>query len=465
MSNPQKDTYKLKILKISTIVITSVFFMEVFVGLLAESLAILSDGVHALLDALTMLVLLITTRASLKPPDGEHMYGHEKFESIGGMIGGILLIGVGVLIIYESVLRLIQNAQINLEFGFFGFIAIGYTFCVDFLRVGIFRKAIASESSTMKAGFYHAVADLGSTIIALLGFGLATIGFNNGDALASMVLSILLIYLSIKLVWNSGLELSDAVSRDDVKKIQSEIAKAETDCKCENLKVRKSGERFFVEATLKVPDYISLEDAHEITARIEKNIKSAVGNVEITFHIEPAENRELSAKNMEKLIQEVNGVKEAHEINTIYVKGKLYMTLHARVDPKLSLHEAHEIAEKIEKKINERMRNVENLTVHIEPFDVEALKGAVVREDEIRKIVDETVKDYPQTLRIKRIVTYVADKKRYINIDCCFTGQTSITEAHRIASKIEGNVRKHFVETIVTVHVEPNGKEKGEGLC
>ncbi|MEM3759734.1 MAG: cation diffusion facilitator family transporter [Candidatus Bathyarchaeia archaeon] len=454
----QKGSYKLKMLKISTIAITSVFFVEVSIGLLVGSLAILSDGTHALLDALTMLVLLITTSASLKPPDEEHMYGHEKFESIGGMIGGIALIGVGVLIMYESVLRLIQSAQINLEFGFAGFLAIGYTFCVDFLRVGIFRKAIASESSTMKAGFYHAVADLGSTVIALLGFGLATIGFSNGDALASMILSILLIYLSVRLVWSCGMELSDAVARDDVKKIQSEIMKAEASCKCENLKVRKSGEKFFVEATLKVPDYISLEEAHEITSRIEKNIRSSIGNVETTFHIEPAEIQELSAKNIEKLVKEVNGVKEAHEISMVYSKGKLYITLHARVDPKLPLREAHEIAEKIENKINERIKNIENLTVHIEPFDTKALKGSMVREDEIRKIVEETAENYPQTLRIKRIVTYVADKKRYINIDCCFTAQTSITEAHRIASKIEANISKRFVETIVTVHVEPNSK-------
>jgi len=458
MVNEQKGSYKLRMLKISTIAITSVIFVEVSIGILVGSLAILSDGTHALLDALTMLVLLITTSASLKPPDEEHMYGHEKFESIGGMTGGIALIGVGVLIMYESVLRLMQNTQINLDFGFVGFIAIGYTFCVDFLRVGIFRKAIASESSTMKAGFYHAVADLGSTVIALLGFGLATMGFSNGDALASMVLSILLIYLSVRLVWSCGMELSDAVARDDVKKIQSEIMKAETGCKSENLKVRKSGEKFFVEATLKVPDYISLEEAHEITARIEKNIRSAIGNVETTFHIEPAEIQELSAKNIEKLVKEVSGVKEAHEISMVYAKGKLYITLHARVNPKLSLREAHEIAEKIENKINERIKNIENLTVHIEPFDTEALKGSMVREDEIRKIVEETAENYPQTLRIKKIVTYVADKKRYINIDCCFTTQTSITEAHRIASKIEANISKRFVETIVTVHVEPDSK-------
>jgi divalent metal cation (Fe/Co/Zn/Cd) transporter len=195
---------------------------------------------------------------------------------------------------------------------------------------------------------------------------------------------------------------------------------------------------------------------------MEQNMRDALGNVETVFHIEPAETQEMSTKNIEKFVSEVSGVKEVHEINTVYTKGKLYITLHARVDPALSLHEAHDIAEKIEKRINERIKNIGNLTVHIEPFDIEEQKGAIVREDEIRRIIDKTVENYSQTLRIKRIVTYVADKKRYINIDCCFTGQKSITEAHRIVSKIEGNIRKRFAETIVTVHVEPNGREKGE---
>ncbi len=253
------------------------------------------------------------------------------------------------------------------------------------------------------------------------------------------------------------MELSDAISRDVVRKIRIGIEKAKGICECENLKVRKSGEKFFVEATLKVPDYMSLEEAHEITAKIEENIRNTLGNAETTFHIEPTRTQKMPTKKLvEKLATEVSGVKEAHEINTTYTKGKLYITLHARVDPKLSIQEAHEITEKIEDKINEKIGDIENVTVHIEPFDTKVRKGSMVDEDEIRVIIHETAENYRQAFRIERIVTYVADKKRYINIDCCFTKQISIEDAHRIASQIEDNLKKHFAETIVTVHMEPD---------
>jgi divalent metal cation (Fe/Co/Zn/Cd) transporter len=56
---------------------------------------------------------------------------------------------------------------------------------------------------------------------------------------------------------------------------------------------------------------------------------------------------------------------------------------------------------------------------------------------------------------LKRTVTYAADGKRYINIDCCFTKQEPLTEAHEIASQIEKEIAEYFEDAVVTVHIEP----------
>jgi len=457
MQSIAENNYKLKVLKLSTIAITSVVLVEAILGFAVGSLAIQSDGMHALLDALSALVLFIVTRASLKPPDEEHMYGHEKLESIGGLVGGMILIGLALLIMFEAIIRIIgSQLYINRELEFAGFIAIGYTLCIDFFRVGTFRKATKTESSTLKAGFYHAIADLGSTVIALLGFGLATYGFYSGDSIASIILSVLLVYLSVKLVWSSGMELSDAVTKDVAETVRKEITSTKGVCQCENLRVRKAGTKTFVEATVRVPEYMNLEEAHALTSKIEKRIMNAIGKADITIHTEPLKAEMQTEKIVEKIATEVEGVKETHRIATVYTSGKLYITLHARVDPKLSIQEAHEIAGKIENKINERIREVENVTVHIEPFNAKIKKVSEVDENEIKRIVHKTLEDFPQALRCKRIVTYVADKKHYINVDCSFTNEISIEEAHRIASIIEKNVRKQFADTVVTVHTEPS---------
>ncbi|NWG10531.1 cation diffusion facilitator family transporter [Candidatus Bathyarchaeota archaeon] len=447
----------MKVLKLSTIAITSVFLVEAFLGLVVGSLAILSDGMHALFDTLAAFGLFIATRASLKPPDEEHMYGHEKLESLGGLVGGLTLIGLALILMHESILRIIGNRPyINLELKFAGFVAIGYTLCIDFFRVGTFKKALESKSFTLKAGLYHAVADLGSTIIALLGFGLAAYGFYSGDAIASTVLSLLLIYLSVGLIRSSGMELSDAISKDVAEKVRKEIVSTKGIQKYENLRVRRAGSKTFVEVTLHVPDYVNLEEAHDLASKIEEKIRKSVGNADITIHTEPLKKEMRTEEIVEKIAEEIEGVKEIHNIATVYTDGRLYITLHARVDPKLSVQEAHEIAGKIENKINARISEVGNVTVHVEPFTAKAQKVSKVDENEIKKIVQETLENFPQALRCKKIVTYAADKKHYINIDCSFTSQITVEEAHKIASLIESNIRKQFAKTVVTVHTEPS---------
>jgi divalent metal cation (Fe/Co/Zn/Cd) transporter len=69
MQTQLEGKFKLKALKISAIAIFSVVIIEVTVGYLVNSLAIMSDGLHALLDAVSSVMLFFAVRASIKPPD------------------------------------------------------------------------------------------------------------------------------------------------------------------------------------------------------------------------------------------------------------------------------------------------------------------------------------------------------------------------------------------------------------
>jgi len=453
MPHTSEGDYKLRVLKISAVAIASVVLVEVVLGLVVDSLAILSDGLHASLDVVTSVMLFVATREALKPPDEEHTYGHEKFEPIGGLAGGIVLIGVGVLVIYEAVSKLMQGGGVNADLGIAGFFAIGYTFCIDILRIFIFKKAAGSESTTVKAGFYHALADLSSTGIAFLGFGLASVGFYQGDSLSSIVLGVLLSYMSIRLVRSSIMELSDTASKDLVQKTRKAVLTHDGILDCRNLKVRKVGSKIFAECTVQVSSLMTLEEAHALASDIEEDLAKTFGTVDATIHIEPAEEETKVEQLVEKLAT-VENVKEVHDIVTIYAHGKLYLTLHVCVDPNLSVEEAHEIAEKIENKMHAEIKQLENVTVHVEPYGVEK-HASEIDEDELKDLIDKLAKKVKTSLRLKRTVTYAADGKRYINIDCCFTKYVPLTEAHEIASQVEKKIAEYFADAVVTVHIEP----------
>jgi len=223
---------------------------------------------------------------------------------------------------------------------------------------------------------------------------------------------------------------------------------------CRNLKVRKVGSKIFAECAVQVSSLMSLEEAHALASDIEERLAKAFGSVDATIHIEPAE-EETKVEQLVETLATVEGVKEVHEIVTVYASGKLYVTLHAYVDPNLSVEEAHEIAEKIENRMHAGIKQLENVTVHVEPYGVE-VHAAEIEENALRKIIQKVAKGIERNLYVKRIVTYAAEGKRYINLDCCFTKQISITEAHKIASQIEEKIKERFVGAVVTVHMEPD---------
>ena len=276
-------------LQLSFIAIFTVVFVEGFIGLLVSSLAILSDAAHALFDSTTMVILFLTTRMALKPPDQEHTYGHAKIESIGGMVGGIALLALAGILLVEAGFRITSNA-LPVHPEDIGFVAIFYTLAVDFFRVALTSKAASSsggDSVAVKASFFHALADFSSTVIALVGFGLATLNYPSGDTYASIILSGFLIYLSIKLLRSSFQELSDAIPSDLAEKIKQEVLSAEKVIQCKELKVRRVGQKYFIEITVTAPENMSLKEAHDLTSKIEHNITKGFGDSSVTIHVEP----------------------------------------------------------------------------------------------------------------------------------------------------------------------------------
>jgi len=456
----KKSLTKVQVLLLSLIAILSVFIIESVIGFLVNSLAILSDSVHALFDVAATFILLLTTHMSLKPPDKEHTYGHGKIESIGGLIGGVSLLALSGLLVVDAVLRVSGGERIHPNS--IGFVAIFYTLGIDFFRIGVLSRAVEGDSLTVKANLYHAFSDFASTIIALVGFGLSVVLQSSptislySDSIASIFLSILLVYLSLKLIRNCAMDLSDAIAPKIVKNIRKEVLSAKEVIGCKELKARKVGDKMFVEATVIIPDYIGLKAAHSLSSKIEANIIKSCGNCAVTIHMEPAATTPMK-KQIESLSKNVEGVKEVHNISSVYANGKLYVTLHAQVEPTLPIEKAHNIAEIIEKNVKQHIRNTENVTVHIEPYSPtpRTLREQLINDEEMHKIIKQVTEGYATVVKVNRIMTYESEDKRYINIDCLFARTASVDLVHDVVSEIEKEIRKKFEDSIVTIHSEP----------
>jgi len=453
-----KSITKVRALQLSLIAIASVVIVEGIVGLITNSLAILSDAAHALFDSVTTFILLVTTKLALKPPDEEHLYGHGKIEPIGGLTGGIALIGLAAFLFYEAITRILFIGQAGqfVSHDVIGFGAVGYTLGVDFFRIGTLWGR-GQGSATVKASFYHALSDFASTVIALFGFGLTVVGADDRfDATASIVLALLLVYLTIGLIRTSGSELSDQISKNVVENVRKEILSTKGVSLCKDLKVRRVGTKTFVETTICVPSSMELAEAHDVASQIEASINRLYGDSSVTVHIEPVGAEKPVAKQIEGLATVVKGVKGVHNLSSVYSRGKLYITLHALVDPQLSIEEAHGIAEKIEENLTRQISGIENVTVHIEPYAPKVHRKFKIEDVEVRRMIRQIVAAHPGILSVKRVVTYVSEKRRYINIDCAFDKSVSVEAMHDTVSHVEREIKNRFKEAVVTIHAEPS---------
>ncbi len=448
---------KVRALQLSLVAIASVVVFEGVVGFVTNSLAILSDAAHAAFDTITTLILLVTTGLSLKPPDEEHLYGHGKIEPIGGLVGGIALIGLAILLFYEAATRIKLVSEIGqvVRHDVIGFGAVGYTLAVDFFRMGT-TWSVSGSSVTVKASFYHALSDFASTVIALVGFGVTYVGGDDRiDAAASIVLSFLLVYLTVGLIRGSAAELSDQISKKVVSDIRKEILDTKGVLVCKDLKVRKVGDRTYVETTICVPSSMGLAQAHDVASRLEARINRLYDQSSVTVHIEPVGAEKTVEKRIESLATVVDGVRGVHDLSNVYSGGKLFITLHALVDPDMPLEKAHTIAEKIEQNLKKEISDIENVTVHIEPYARKVHREFAVKDTQMQRMIKEIVASHSSIRSVRRVVTYVSEKRRYVNIDCSFDKGVSVKAMHDTVSHIESEIKRRFREAIVTIHAEP----------
>jgi cation diffusion facilitator family transporter len=445
---------KTRVLQISLLAIFSAFIVELIFGLISNSLGLITDSVHALLDSVVTAILLLAARMAIKPPDEEHTYGHGKIESLGGMLGGIAIFLIAGFFIYESIERL-QSPVPNTLPGIFAIIGGLYTIGIDIFRIIILRKSIKKiGGTTLKADFYHAFMDLGTTIIAIVGIVLISYGFYNGDFVAALILGVVLAILSLKLIHKTALDLTDIISPELVKKVKEIVVNTEGVIEAGAILMRKSGETIFTDVTISLRGDTSFDRAHEISSMVENNIKNKISNTAITIHFEPDwKNVPLDAK-IDDIAKSVDGVKGVHNIISHKTKGKTYSNLHVMVDREINLYSAHKISEAVEQKIKENIPEIEHVTIHLEPFLTVPINLNL--EDEVtEEKIREILKKYPEIKKIGRIISLNFENILKIDIDCSFDKESSIEKVHDITSEIEHAIRTQIENAVITIHPEP----------
>lgn len=136
---------------------------EFFGGLLIGSVAILSDSLHDIGDAMSIGVSLFLERKSKKPPDATHSYGYARYSVLGGFITTAILLLGSVAVIYNAVGRIISPTDIHYD-GMIIFAVVGV--CVNFAAAYFTRNG---DTLNQKAVNLHMLEDVLGWVVVLIG--------------------------------------------------------------------------------------------------------------------------------------------------------------------------------------------------------------------------------------------------------------------------------------------------------
>ncbi|MDT7679606.1 MAG: cobalt-zinc-cadmium efflux system protein [Pseudonocardiales bacterium] len=217
--SPEADR---RYLTAALVLITALMAVEVVIGVIAGSMALISDAGHMLTDAVSLVLALIAMRLAARPARGHLTYGLKRAEILSAQVNGITLLLLGAILGYESVRRLITPPEVE------GGLVLGTALtgiAVNIVAVWLIGKANRS-SLNVEGAFQHLLNDLWAFIgTAVAGLVVLLTGFMRADALASLVVVVLMLKAGYGLVRASCKILLEAAPASlDPERIGRELA-------------------------------------------------------------------------------------------------------------------------------------------------------------------------------------------------------------------------------------------------
>jgi cobalt-zinc-cadmium efflux system protein len=198
-------------LRLALALLLGLMAVEVVFGIVASSLALLSDAAHMLTDAAALALALVALRLAARPAKGALTYGLKRTEILSAQFNGATLLVLGLLIVYEGVRRLIEPPEV--EGGIVLVVAlIGVV--VNVVATAVLHGADRT-SLNVEGAFQHVLTDLVAFIAtAIAGAVVLLTGFDRADGIASLFVAAVMLRAAWSLLRDSGRIFLEAAPRD-----------------------------------------------------------------------------------------------------------------------------------------------------------------------------------------------------------------------------------------------------------
>jgi cobalt-zinc-cadmium efflux system protein len=197
-------------LRIALALILGFMAVEVVAGILASSLALLSDAAHMLTDAGAIALALVAARLAERPPAGGYTFGLKRAEILSAQLNGATLLALAAVITYEGIRRLVDPPEVE---GTVVLVVALAGIVVNLLATWVLAGA-DRRSLNVEGAFQHVLTDLFAFVAtAVAGSVILATGFGEADGIAALIVAALMVRSAWGLLRDSGRVLLEAAPK------------------------------------------------------------------------------------------------------------------------------------------------------------------------------------------------------------------------------------------------------------
>ncbi len=261
---------------------------KIAVAVVSASAALLSEALHSGLDLLAALIAWLSLRFAAHPPDREHPYGHGKWENISAFLEGLLILAAALWVFYEAGQRLFT--PVPLTHLRLAMVVLGGLALVNVLvSLTLKRAAKRFDSAALDADAAHLSTDVYTSAGALAGMGgYYFTGYALFDTGAALAVGAIICGVGIKVTHGAIHGLLDTrLPAHEEETVRQIISRVTPDLELKEIVSRKAGPVRYLDLTLTVCRWETLEDIHHRCDRLEEEIAARFPGARIFIHPEP----------------------------------------------------------------------------------------------------------------------------------------------------------------------------------
>jgi len=440
---------------ISVLAAVVLIVVKLATGLATGSLALLSEAIHSGTDLVAALLTFFAVGVAAKPADEGHRYGHGKAEHLAALAEASILVLASLFVALRAIERLSGGGHAHVDAPWYALVVVGVVIVIDASRTLVsWRAARALDSAALESNALHFFSDLLGSAAVLVGLVFVRSGYQHADSIAALFVAVLVLAGAARLMRSNVDVLMDRVPVQAEAAARAAIAGIRPVVDLKRLRMREAGGRQFADVVIGVPPGAVVGQGHAAADSVEAAVQAALPRSDVVVHVEPEEVAGIRERAQAAALS-VERVRELHNLNVLDVEGRTEVSLHLKLPGELSLEEAHEVAEQVERAIRSALPQVEAVQTHLEPLkeDEQARKPEHVETEAgvVTRIVREALGREPRELRFLQ-----TDEGLVAFVTLGLDPTESLADAHAQASEIEARIRNARPGIAdVIVHTEP----------